>query len=143
MFNDTWIDHYGFIPLTVDLYKHDLDDDPDYSPSLDIVLARSDGRFVGFSFCRLELSDPELGEVMVIGIRRGSRGLGLGRILLTHSVRTLAEHGAKRIVLAVDSENPTGAERLYESVGFKVTSMKRRYQIGQDDVVRLATLDAC
>lgn len=143
MFNETWIDHYGFIPLTVDLYMHDLDDDPDYNPAMDIVLARSDGRFVGFSFCRLEPSDPELGEVMVIGIRRGSRGLGLGRILLTHSVRTLAEHGATRIELAVDSENPTGAERLYESVGFKVTSMKRRYQIGQDDIVRLATLNAC
>jgi ribosomal protein S18 acetylase RimI-like enzyme len=143
MFNETWIDHYGFIPLTVDLYLHDLDDDPDYNPSLDIVLARSDGRFVGFSFCRIEPSDSALGEVMVIGIRRGSRGLGLGRILLTHSVRTLVEHGAERIELVVDSENATGAERLYESVGFGVTSMKRRYQLAQDGIIRLATLDAC
>lgn len=143
MFNETWVDHYGFIPLTVDLYLHDLDDDPDYSPSLDIVLARSDGKFIGFSFCRIEPSDATLGEVMVIGIRRGSRGLGLGRILLMHSVRTLVEHGAGRIELVVDSENATGAERLYESVGFGVTSMKRRYQLAQDGIIRLATLDAC
>jgi ribosomal protein S18 acetylase RimI-like enzyme len=60
-----------------------------------------------------------------------------------HSVRTLVEHGAERIELVVDSENATGAERLYESVGFGVTSMKRRYQLAQDGIIRLATLDAC
>ncbi len=143
MFNETWIDHYGFIPLTVDAYLHDLNDDPDYVPALDIVLARDDGRFVGFSFCRIEPGNHTLGEVMVIGIRRGSRGLGLGRSLLTHSVRTLAEMGAERVELTVDSENPTGAERLYESVGFKVTSMKRRYQLSQENIIRLASLDTC
>lgn len=142
MFNETWIDHYGFIPLTTEVFLHDIDDDPDYEPALDIVINQN-GRFIGFAFCRFEPSNPELGEVMVIGIRRGSRGLGLGRILLTHAVRTLVEQGARHVELTVDTENPTGAERLYESVGFKVLSMKRRYQLGQDDIIRLATLNTC
>ena len=70
MFNETWIDHYGFIPLTVQNFLHDINDDPEYNPSLDIVISRADGRFVGFAFCRLEPSDAMLGEVMAIGVRR-------------------------------------------------------------------------
>ena len=143
MFNETWIDHYGFIPLTVESFLHDINDDPEYNPSLDIVVSRDDGRFVGFSFCRLEGPDAKLGEVMAIGTRRGSRGIGLGRAMLTHSVRQLVNSGATQVELTVDSENPTGAERLYESVGFEVTSMKRRYQLSQDGVIRLATFSAC
>jgi ribosomal protein S18 acetylase RimI-like enzyme len=143
MFNDTWIDHYGFIPLTVEEFIHDIDDDPDYNSTLDIVVKHSDGKFVGFAFCRLEQMDATLGEVMAIGIRRGFRGTGLGRVLLTHAVRTLVEHGATEIELSVDSENPSGAGRLYESVGFRAISVSRRYQLSQDGVIRLATLDAC
>jgi len=143
MFNDTWIDHYGFIPLSVEEFIHDIDDDPDYNATLDIVVKRSDGHFVGFAFCRLEQMDATLGEVMAIGIRRGFRGIGLGRVLLTHAVRTLVEHGATEIELSVDSENPSGAGRLYESVGFRAISVSRRYQLSQDGVIRLATLDAC
>ena len=142
MFNDTWIDHYGFIPMTAELFVHDIEDDPEYDPSLDIVVQRN-GMFIGFAFCRIEPADPGLGEVMAIGVRRGYRGAGLGRILLGHAVKTLAGHGAKRVELTVDTENPTGAERLYESVGFKVISMKRRYQLDQDGVIRLATLNSC
>ncbi len=141
MFNETWIDHYGFIPLTVQNFLHDINDDPEYNPSLDIVISRADGRFVGFAFCRLEPSDAMLGEVMAIGVRRGYRGTGLGRKLLTHSVRTIVELGAKQVELTVDTENPTGAEGLYESVGFKVISMKRRYRLSQDGIIRLATLN--
>ncbi len=143
MFNETWVDHYGFIPLTEEHYLHDLDDDPDYNADLDIVIRRADGPYVGFSFCRLDPADVSLGEVMVIGVRRGSRGLGLGRSLLVHSVKTLALHGASKIELSVDSENPTGAERLYESVGFRIKSMKRRYRLSQDEIIRLATFNAC
>lgn len=142
MFNDTWIDHYGFIPLTRESVLHDIDDDPEYDPTLDIVVER-DGRFVGFAFCRLEPSDPDRGEVMAIGVRRGFRGVGLGRILLSHAVSTLVEHGAREVELTVDSDNPTHAGRLYESVGFKDIAMKRRYQLDQDGIIRLATLNSC
>lgn len=143
MFNETWVDHYGFVPLTVECYMHDLDENPEYDPSLDIVLVKDGTRYVGFSFCRVYPSDPDTGEVMVIGIRRGHRNSGLGRALLTHSVRALVEHGAQSIELAVDAESPTGAGRLYESVGFKVISMKRRYQLEHNDIIRLATLNSC
>jgi mycothiol synthase len=141
MFNETWIDHYGFTPLTKEDFLHDIESDPDYNPSLDIVIEGPDARYVGFAFCRIEPQHPVLGEVMAIGIRRGSRGTGLGRMLLTHAIRSLIERGATRIELGVDSENPTGAERLYESVGFKVVSMRRRCQLDQDSIIRLATLN--
>lgn len=143
MFNDTWVDHYGFTPLTIEYFLHDIESDPDYDPSLDIVLVHPDGRFAGFSFCRIEPQDDTLGEVLAIGIRRGHRGAGLGRILLTHSIRALTERGVAAVELTVDSENPTGAERLYESVGFRVVSMKRRYRLEADGIIRLATLDLC
>lgn len=143
MFNDTWVDHYGYVALTRERYLHDLDSDPEYNAPLDIVLADSNGQFIGFAFCRVDASDPPMGEVMAIGIRRGFRGRGLGRILLSHAIKCLQSTGATRIELTVDSENITGAVGLYESVGFKAISMKIRYQLGTEGVLRLATFDAC
>jgi len=32
MFNETWIDHYGFTPLTKGDFLYDIESDPDYTP---------------------------------------------------------------------------------------------------------------
>ena len=50
---------------------------------------------------------------------RAHRGLGLGRALLLEGMRALRRRGCTHLMLGVDSDNPTGALRLYESVGFR------------------------
>jgi mycothiol synthase len=57
------------------------------------------------------------GWVSALGVRRPWRGRGLGRALLLHTFAEFYRRGMPRVSLGVDSENPTGATRLYESVG--------------------------
>ena len=58
------------------------------------------------------------GMVEALGVRRAYRKRGLGRALLMRTVRLLAGQGMTSAVLDVDADSPTGATRLYESVGF-------------------------
>jgi ribosomal protein S18 acetylase RimI-like enzyme len=66
------------------------------------------------------------GWVKDIAVRESERGRGLGTALLRHGFREYSIRHAKRVGLKVDSNNPTGALRLYESVGF---SVDRTYRI--------------
>src|SRR5919199_1834816 len=60
------------------------------------------------------------GWVAGLGVRRPWRRRGLGRALLLRSFGRLYERGERRCSLSVHTENPTGATRLYESVGMRV-----------------------
>jgi mycothiol synthase len=62
------------------------------------------------------------GFVGSLGVRKPWRRRGLGRALLLHAFREFRTRGFERASLGVDSENPTGATRLYESVGMYVES---------------------
>jgi mycothiol synthase len=60
------------------------------------------------------------GWVAAIGVRKPWRRRGIGEALLLHSFRQLYDRGQRRIALGVDTQNPTGATRLYERAGMKV-----------------------
>lgn len=60
------------------------------------------------------------GWVGALGVRPAWRGHGLGRALLLHTFREFHRRGERRVGLGVDSENATGATKLYESVGMEV-----------------------
>jgi mycothiol synthase len=60
------------------------------------------------------------GWVAALGVRRPWRGRGVGRALLLHTFREFHRRGVTRVSLGVDAESPTGATRLYESVGMTV-----------------------
>ena len=57
------------------------------------------------------------GWVDELGVRAPWRGRGIASALLRRAFATFASRGLARIMLNVDSENSTGAVRLYESVG--------------------------
>lgn len=54
-----------------------------------------------------------------ICVRRPWRRLGLARSLLMQSLHAIKERGMREAALGVDTENLSGALRLYESVGFR------------------------
>ena len=56
-----------------------------------------------------------------IGVRRAWRARGVGRALLLHAFAELHRRGHRRIGLGVDAQNATGATRLYESAGMRVS----------------------
>src|SRR5919204_6012221 len=55
-----------------------------------------------------------------LGVRRPWRRRGVGRALLLRAFGQFYERGERRVSLNVHTENPTGATRLYESVGMRV-----------------------
>jgi mycothiol synthase len=65
------------------------------------------------------LTDGDMGYVDELFVRRPWRGRGLGRALLLTALAALCERGLQRACLGVDDANPTGAMRLYTSVGME------------------------
>lgn len=54
-----------------------------------------------------------------ISVRRPWRRRGLARALLTRSLKMFQDMGMTEAALGVDTQNLSGALRLYESVGFQ------------------------
>jgi len=52
----------------------------------------------------------------------------VARALVAQSLRTLAAAGMTESMLGVDSENPSGAVRLYEDCGFRVVKRNVIYR---------------
>jgi ribosomal protein S18 acetylase RimI-like enzyme len=75
-------------------------------------LAEAAGELVG---CALHWRE---GWVKDIAVRERARGRGVGRALLREALAEFARRGAPRVGLKVDAANPTGAIRLYQSLGF-------------------------
>jgi mycothiol synthase len=59
------------------------------------------------------------GWVGELGVLAPWRGRGIASALLRRAFATFASHGLPRVMLNVDSENATGAVRLYERVGMR------------------------
>ena len=64
----------------------------------------------------------KLGYTEFISVRRPWRRLGLARAMLARSMQMHKENGMAQTALGVDTENPSGALRLYESMGYRVIS---------------------
>lgn len=56
-----------------------------------------------------------------IGVHRRARGHGVAKALLHTVIADAAERGRNRVGLEVDADSPTGAEGLYESMGWRTS----------------------
>jgi mycothiol synthase len=63
-----------------------------------------------------------------ISVRRPWRKRGVARALIARSFRLLKDLGMQEAALSVDAENPSGALKLYESMGFQVTRCATSYR---------------
>ena len=84
-----------------------------------------DHELAGVALCDEERSGrPELAWVATLAVRRPHRRRGVGRALLLHAFAALRRDGRRSVGLSVDSENPTGAVSLYESIGMRTVSRR-------------------
>jgi mycothiol synthase len=91
----------------------------DEGPDLALWLIAWDGEeLVGGIEATETPSGGYLGELFV---RRPWRGRGIGRALLLQECTELRRRGVPSAYFAVDAANPTGALRLFDSVGFVCT----------------------
>ena len=124
--NNSFIDHFDFHPPTEERWSHRLVR-PGFRPDLSWVaeIEAEPGKLAGFCYCGIIEEENQAtgrleGWIESLGTVRGWRGKGLGRALLLHGLHSLKAEGMTIGMLGVDSENPTGATGLYESVGFKI-----------------------
>jgi mycothiol synthase len=123
LFNQSFVDHWNHHELTPEALRHYLAS-PEYRADLDLLAIAPDGSFAGFCYCVLKPAGRsgkhyDEGFIGVLGTRRGHRGIGLGRALLLAGLHLLKQQGAAVVDLSVDTQNPSGAGRLYASVGFE------------------------
>jgi ribosomal protein S18 acetylase RimI-like enzyme len=67
----------------------------------------------------VRVGDPGLGWIGTLGVRPQWRRRGLGEALLRAAFASLHDRGFRRAGLGVDTENVTGALRLYERAGMR------------------------
>ncbi|MBV9790094.1 MAG: GNAT family N-acetyltransferase [Chloroflexi bacterium] len=125
LFNQSFIDHWDHHDLTVEQRLHWLTEGH-YRPQDDLIAVAADGTLAAFCKCLIFREQNrrigrEEGWISLLGTRRGYRKLGLGRAMLLSGLRLLKAEGLDTAMLGVDADSPTGATRLYESVGFRTT----------------------
>jgi ribosomal protein S18 acetylase RimI-like enzyme len=77
----------------------------------------------------LGLTFPGIGHVATLGTLKQARGRGIGTHLLHTAFAEFHDRGLRRVTLGVDSENGTGAVRLYESVGMHAINVWPLYEL--------------
>lgn len=85
------------------------------------TIARLDGDPVAFLAGSSSRDEKGIGYVPLLGVLRSARGRGIARFLLLREFMRSASRGLPTTELTVDSRSPTGADRLYRSVGMTPT----------------------
>lgn len=87
------------------------------------------GQILGFHWTKVHpgtASQPELGEVYVVGISPSAQGSGLGKALTLAGINYLRQRGLAEIMLYVDADN-TAAVALYRKLGFNTWDVDVMY----------------
>jgi len=129
---DSFKDHFGFIVPPFEKgfadFKHNFIEEPGYDSRFWFVAVEGN-EIVGVCICRrVDAEDPECGWVSELGVRRAWRKRGVGYTLLKHAFAAFHADGRKRAGLGVDSQNLTGALRLYERAGMRVQRQFNQYE---------------
>ncbi len=119
---DAQSDEFGSVSLSDEQFRYYfVDSEPGFDPSLwFLAVDDASGQIVGYVLGRHERpGDPDCGHIRYVAVRRAWRRRGVASTLLAWSFRDFFLRGRRRVSLAVDSDSPTGAHRLYERVGMR------------------------
>lgn len=119
--NDAFRDHWGSQPSTEEGWTSFFGQE---TLRLDLSVVALDGdRVVGFVLVQVTPDDfprqgYEGGYIPLIGVTRDWRRRGVAPALIAEALRRHRDAGYVKVALDVDSENPSGALRLYTGMGF-------------------------
>ena len=118
-FENTWNYH----PLTIESYKSRLQN-PEYLPELDLVANDTNNKFVSICYGAIDREHNicvgrQEGWIALLFTHPDFQRRGLARAMLLNGMQRLKDLNIDIAKIGVDSENPFGARKLYESVGFK------------------------
>lgn len=124
-------DHWGFTPASEEDFQAFLEEKT-FNPKLWNIAWVGD-EVAGMVLNFVDEDENEAyerlrGYTEGISVRRPWRKRGLARALLTRSLQMFKDMGMEEAALGVDTQNTSGALRLYESVGFRPVKVHTTYR---------------
>jgi mycothiol synthase len=132
--NEAFRDHWDFSQPTEDDYQGWLNDKTIFQPQLwqvawDIASNQIAGQVRTFiDYAQNEKYNRKRGFTEFISVRRPWRKRGLARALIVCSLQAQRKEGMTESALGVDSENLSGATRVYEDCGFRTVRTNTIYR---------------
>lgn len=126
--NDAFRDHWGSLPSPPERWSQFVDG-PFLRPDLS-TLALIDGRVVAFCLASVNEEDwvahgaPNT-YIDLIGVVRDQRGRRLAPAVIARTLEAARAAGLEQAVLDVDTASKTGANTLYERLGFRATQRQQ------------------
>jgi len=124
MIDTAFQDHWGHMPGDFEEWRHWTIERDTFDPTL-WFLAFDGDQIAGGSLCTTFM---DIGWVDTLAVLRPWRRKGLAMALLRHSFGEFYRRGWLKVGLGVDSQNLTGATRLYERAGMHVARQYISYQ---------------
>ena len=123
------VSHLGYPATSTQVPKRlsSILHDEDY----DTLVACDDGLIVGFIGTRIGRayeSDDPYGQIMALVVAADHQRRGIGRALMQAAESTLAERGARALILT-SGNHRAGAHAFYESCGYTFTGRRYRKSI--------------
>ena len=132
--NEAFRDHWGFSEPTEEDYQAWLGDKSIFQPQLwqvvwDVASDQIAGQVRTFiDHGQNAKFNRKRGYTEFISVGRPWRKRGVARALIIRSLLVQKEQGMTQSALGVDSENPSGATRVYEDCGFQVVKKNTIYR---------------
>lgn len=131
--NTAFADHWGSTPTPPGPWQH-MVRGVTARPDLSFIALDDAGNVVGHCLSSRHPSEDEmLGRrdawIDSLGTLREWRGRGIASAFVVHSLHAFLAAGCTHASIGVDSENPTGAARLYRSLGFELQHRRITHQL--------------
>jgi ribosomal protein S18 acetylase RimI-like enzyme len=133
LYFESWRDHWGFIERPFDQvlsdWREQIESEGErFDPTLWFLAVDGD-EIVGISLCNSHIADDSTrGYVQALGVRPTWRKRGVALALLHHTFAEFERRGYAAVELDMDSENLTGALRVYERAGMRAVRQSVFYE---------------
>jgi len=121
--SEAFVDHWGVTDWFSAESLAEWRESPTYDPSLWAIAWDGDqivGMVLNYADARENAEyGRKRGYTETICVRRPWRGRGIARALITHSLQMWKARGMTEASHGVDTQNPSGALPLYESLGYR------------------------
>ncbi|MCC3283761.1 GNAT family N-acetyltransferase [Arthrobacter caoxuetaonis] len=125
--NEAFQDHWGSEPRDQESWTFTVSHPQFRADWSFAVVEESSG---GIAAYQLASFDPESKEILgytegyteLLGVLRGWRGMRIAPAMLSEAMRRFRDSGMENAGLGVDTENPSGALKIYEQLGYRPVS---------------------
>ena len=120
---EAFADHWGHAPRSYEDWLQAVVQSDGFEPALTFMAFDGD-EVAGVAVNR----HRDIAWVSQLAVRRAWRNRGLGLALLLHAFNAFYQRGDRCVGLGVDAQSLTGATRLYEKAGMRMTRQYDTYE---------------